>query len=75
MITEKDLLHRAKVFLNNCGGNNEKISFGESLKVILLSELLDRKPDRYGNIVQFTPGELDLIFKLIKDKKPWYKFW
>jgi hypothetical protein len=67
-MTEKELIHRAKVFMNNCGANNEKISYGDALKVVLLSDIVDDKR-------HFTTGEMELILRLVQNKNFWYKFW
>lgn len=61
--------------MNNCGGNNERISFSDSLKVVCMSELIDKKPNKHGEHAEFTPGEMELILRLVQNKKPWYKFW
>lgn len=65
---EKDLIHRAKVFQGNSRLNGDKISYQDCLKVVLLSDLVDSKRE-------FTTGEMELILRLVQNKKPWYKFW
>jgi len=65
-MTERELIYAAKVFQGNCGANGDKISFGESCKVVLLARLVD-------NSRNFTISELELLLQMIRNKKPWYK--
>ena len=69
MLTERDLIHSAKVFRNNCGANGDNISFIDACKVVILSKILERGRD------ELTNAEMELVLKLIRDKKAWYKFW
>jgi hypothetical protein len=69
-MTEKELIHRAKVFQANSGMNGDKVSYSDACKIVLLSEIVGRG---YG----FAPGkyELVLIARLLKASQPWYRFW
>ena len=67
-MTETELIIAAKVFRGNSLLNGDKISYSDSLKVVLLSRLID-------NGKEFSPGELELILRLIRNRKPWYQFW
>jgi len=67
-MTEKELINRVKVFQGNCLLNGDKISFGDCCKVILLSELIARGRE-------LSASEMQLVLKLIRDGKAWYRFW
>jgi hypothetical protein len=68
-MTERELILRAKTFRANSYANSDKITYADALKVVLLSELVDRGKE-------FSAGELELILKLVQMKKrAWYRFW
>lgn len=69
MLTEKELVNQAKVFQGNCLLNGDRITFIDSCKVIILSKILERGRDELSN------AEMELVLKLIRDKKAWYRFW
>jgi hypothetical protein len=69
-MTEKELIIAAKIFRANCGANGDEISYTDSLKIVLLSKIVegrDRDP--------LSQGEMELVARLITTKNPWYKFW
>ena len=75
-MTERELITAAQIFMANCGANKMKISFADSLKVVLMSKLLEKNPNMYGAKEEFSPGELELILRLIQNRKrAWYRFW
>jgi hypothetical protein len=68
-MTEKELIRAAKTFKANCDANGDKLSFGDSCKVILLSRIIDKERE------EFSPKELELVLKLVQNpKKAWYRF-
>jgi len=75
-MNERELVTAAQIFQANCGANKLKVSFADCLKVVLLSKLLEKRPNMYGANESFSPGEMELILKLVQGRpRAWYRFW
>jgi hypothetical protein len=74
-MTQNELFIRAKNFRQSCYDNKEKVSFGDSCKVVLLAELTEMSADFKINgksARQMT--EFWAIVKMAMNK-PWWKLW